>query len=156
MLKADRRPAQVAAFRIGAPLRQGEGVIVFGYPLSGLLASSGNLTAGNLTALAGLRDDARLLQISAPVQPGNSGGPVLDRAGNIVGVVVGKLDALLVASVLKDIPQNVNFAIKGSVATNFLEARGVTYATAAPAGDMSDAAIADRARAFTVRVECLK
>jgi len=156
VLKVDRKPAQVATFRIGAPLRQGEGIIVYGFPLTGLLASSGNLTAGNLTALAGPRDDARLMQISAPVQPGSSGGPVLDRASNIVGVVVGKLDALLVASVLKDIPQNVNFAIKGSVAINLLEARGVAYVTATPASEMTDAAIADRARAFTVRVDCLQ
>ena len=69
-------------------------------PLSGALSSSGNTTIGNVTALAGLRDDSRFIQISASVQPGNSGGPVLDEAGRLVGVIEGKLDALKVARAL--------------------------------------------------------
>lgn len=55
-------------------VRLGSSVFVFGYPLSGLLASSGNFTLGNITALAGINDNSTMLQISAPVQPGNSGG----------------------------------------------------------------------------------
>ena len=71
-------------------------VAVFGYPLSQVLASSGNFTLGNITALAGLRDDARHLQISAPVQAGNSGGPLLDASGNLVGTIISKLNAMKV------------------------------------------------------------
>jgi S1-C subfamily serine protease len=99
-----------------ASARLGEEIVVYGFPLAGLLASSGNVTTGNITALAGLGDDIRFLQISAPVQPGNSGGPVLDRNGNIVGIVVSKLDAIKTAIATQDIPQNVNFAIKLRVA----------------------------------------
>ena len=51
------------------------------------------------------------MQITAPVQPGNSGGPLLDGAGNVLGVVVAKLDALYVAEAIGDIPQKLNFAI---------------------------------------------
>jgi S1-C subfamily serine protease len=72
--------------------------VVYGFPLTGALASGGNVTTGNITALAGLGDDSRFLQISAPVQPGNSGGPLLDRNGSVVGIVVSKLNALGVAS----------------------------------------------------------
>jgi hypothetical protein len=54
---------------------------------------------GNVTAVAGLGDDTRILQISAPVQPGNSGGPLLDYSGNVVGVVESKLNAITVATV---------------------------------------------------------
>ena len=57
------------------PLRTGDGIVVLGYPLAGVLASGANLTVGNVSALAGLADDSRYLQISAPVQPGNSGAP---------------------------------------------------------------------------------
>ncbi|MGI8568125.1 MAG: S1 family peptidase, partial [Methylocella sp.] len=69
-------------------------VAAFGFPLAGLLATSGNFTLGNVTAVAGLGDDTRILQISAPVQPGSSGGPLLDYSGNVVGVVEGKLNAI--------------------------------------------------------------
>ena len=55
------------------------------------------MTVGNVSALAGPGDDRRLIQITAPVQPGNSGGPVLDSAGNAVGVAVAKLDAAAMA-----------------------------------------------------------
>ena len=60
----------------------------------------------------GLLDDISQLQISAPIQPGNSGGPLLDEYGNVAGVVVAKLRALAVAKATGDIPQNVNFAVK--------------------------------------------
>jgi hypothetical protein len=107
-----------------------------------------------VTALAGIQDDSRSLQISAPVQPGSSGGPLLDEAGKVVGVVVAKLDALKVARVTEDMPQNVNFAIKATVAADFLGAHGVRYAEGNPGPPLAPSAIAERARAFTVRVEC--
>ena len=56
----------VVAFRDGGPVRAGETVVALGYPLSGLLATSANLTVGNVSALAGLSDDSRYLQISSP------------------------------------------------------------------------------------------
>jgi S1-C subfamily serine protease len=64
--------------------------------------------------------------MTAPVQPGNSGGPLLDAGGNIVGVVVSKINALAVAKATGDIPQNINFAIKSSVAKNFLDASSIS------------------------------
>ena len=73
VIRSKTLPSSVAAFRDGAPLRAGDTVVALGYPLSGLLASSANLSVGNVSALAGLGDDPRYLQISAPVQPGNSG-----------------------------------------------------------------------------------
>jgi S1-C subfamily serine protease len=71
------------------------------------------------SAVAGLEDDTRILQISAPVQPGNSGGPLLDYSGNVVGVVEGKLNAITVFTVTDDLAQNVNFAIKANVVTSW-------------------------------------
>jgi TPR repeat protein len=156
LLKVEQRQASAATFRGGGPVKQGEGVTVYGFPMAGLLASTGNLTIGNVTALSGPRDDPRLLQISAPVQLGNSGGPVFDTGGNVVGVVVSKLNALAVAGATGDVPQNINFAIKASVATNFLEAQGVAYVLAPSSVELAASAVVDRARAGTVRVDCLK
>ena len=97
-----------------------------------------------------------MLQISAPVQPGNSGGPLMDLTGAVVGVVVGKLNAAKVMEVIGDIPQNINFAIKAHVAMGFLESHGVEYETAPKAQEMNVSDVADSARAFSVRVLCYR
>jgi S1-C subfamily serine protease len=115
VVRTSKPLASVAAFRDGAPVRAGDTVVALGYPLSGLLASTTNVSVGNVSALAGLGDDSRYLQISAPVQPGNSGGPLLDASGHLVGIVTAKLNAARVARVTGDIPQNVNFALKSEV-----------------------------------------
>src|SRR6516225_4036588 len=97
ILQTQPFPASVAVFRLGAPLRAGDAIVVLGFPLSGILASTANLSVGIVSALAGLGDDARYVQISAPVQPGNSGGPLLDTSGHVVGIVTAKLNAMRVA-----------------------------------------------------------
>ena len=81
LLATDLNQAQAANWRL--QVRQGEDIVVYGFPLSGVLSSGGNVATGNVTALAGLGNDSRFLQISAPVQPGNSGGPLLDRNGSV-------------------------------------------------------------------------
>jgi S1-C subfamily serine protease len=143
------------SFRGGEPVKLGESVVVFGFPLTGTLSDQGNLTVGNLAALSGLRDDPGMLQISAPVQPGNSGGPVLDSRGRLMGVVVAKLNAIAVANVTDDIPQNVNFAIKSSVLENFLQASAIEYETDGQATkELPITDLARLAQHVTVRIEC--
>ena len=83
LVKVSAKPRRVGALRFG--VRLGENVEAFGYPLSQVLAATGNFTTGNVTALAGFKDDSRFFQISAPIQPGNSGGPLLDENGNLAG-----------------------------------------------------------------------
>jgi serine protease Do len=148
--------SEYAHFRQGSPVRAGEDIVVFGFPLAGALSLHGNVLPGTVAALAGLGDDVRFLQISAPVQPGNSGGPLLDRSGNVVGVIQSKLDAIKVAGATGDIPQNVNFAIKGDVATNFLDWVGSRYESTSSSQVLSVPAIAERAARFTVLIECVR
>jgi S1-C subfamily serine protease len=146
-------PTSVAALRSG--VRLGEQVAVYGFPLSGLLASGGNFTLGNVTALAGIHDDSRILQISAPVQPGNSGGPLLDEAGAVVGIVVAKLNAIKLFMRTEDLAQNVNFAIKVTTAQAFIETQGLGIHIAPANGTpLRPADLADRAKSFTALVEC--
>jgi S1-C subfamily serine protease len=142
-------------FRENAP-RLGESVVAMGFPFSGLLSSDAVVTTGIVSALAGMRDDRHRLQISAPVQPGNSGGPLLDPAGHLVGVVVAKLDGLRMASLTGAIPENVNFAIKGEEARSFLRAHGVGVVTAPSAKDLTPDVIAEQGLRYTVRLECWK
>jgi uncharacterized protein len=152
LVKIDRAAPAVADLRVN--VRQGEQVAAYGFPLSNILASSGNFTTGGVTALAGFKDDANRLQISAPIQPGNSGGPLLDESGNVVGVVVSRLNSLRVARITGDISQNINFAIKGSEAVRFLEANGVRYTTGKLEARLSPSDLADRGRAVSVLIEC--
>ena len=143
ILKTSIEPIVVPALR--TQVRVGESVSVFGFPYSDTLSTSGNFTTGTVTAIAGIADDTRLVQISAPVQPGNSGGPLIDKYGNVVGVIVSRL-----AATTKDIPQNVNFAIKSSIAINFMESNGVSPNAATKSLERPAEAIADLAKLFTV------
>jgi S1-C subfamily serine protease len=154
VIRTNNAAAAIAAFREGTQIRAGDTVVALGYPLSGLLASSANLSVGNVSALAGLGDDWRYVQISAPVQPGNSGGPLLDASGHLVGIVTAKLNAAQVARFTGDIPQNVNFAIKAEVARTFLEGKGIAYRTARSDQQLAPADVGDIARPFTVHIRC--
>jgi len=155
LLKTGSKAAAIAPFR-AVGVRLGDAVVLFGFPLQGALASSGNLTAGNVSALAGLRDDQRMLQISAPAQPGNSGGPLLDLRGRVAGVLLQSLDPVRIARETGTLPQNVNFAVKTSVVANFLEANEIQVPSGGAQADLSVADVAERARAFTVRIWCLQ
>ena len=154
LLATDLHPAQWAKWR--SAVRQGEDIVVYGFPLAGVLSSSGNVVTGNVTALAGLGDDSRFLQVSAPLQPGNSGGPIFDRNGEAAGVAVSKLDAVRVASATGDIPQNVNFAIKASVAFAFLDVQRIAHLEGGGAKPLSTPDIATQGQALTAQVVCLR
>lgn len=145
----------IARFRAGRPIRPGDGVVVVGYPLPGILASEANVTTGTVSANAGPGDDPRFLQISAPIQSGNSGGPLMDRSGNVVGMIFAKLDALALASVYGDIPQNINFAIKQETALRFLSAHRVPYRNEPSGLRLEPADIGEQAKRFTVFIRCL-
>jgi S1-C subfamily serine protease len=156
-LRASNPSKSFLKLRVGAPIKPAEPVLVFGYPLADALSSAGNTTLGNVTALTGLRDDSRFLQISAAVQPGNSGGPAVDEAGRLMGVVVAKLDAVAIARITGDIPQNVNFAIKVTTLVNFLEANNIAYEPAEVAArELPATERAQRAEASSIQVECWK
>jgi S1-C subfamily serine protease len=148
------KPISTPSFRSGDP-ELGEQAIVFGFPLPDILSASGNLTTGSVSATSGIRDDTRHVQISAPIQPGNSGGPLLDQYGNIIGVVDAKLDAAKVAETTGDIAQNVNFAIKGREVVDFLRRNNVVPKMAGwnilPRTTKS---VADSASSFTVQIIC--
>jgi S1-C subfamily serine protease len=120
LLKAGVTATEPAVVR-GTTIHQGDGIIAIGYPLHGLLSSEFSVTTGIVSSLGGIGNDSRYLQISAPVQPGNSGGPLLDNTGKVVGVVAAKINALRVAKITETIPENVNFAIKAGALRDFLD-----------------------------------
>jgi S1-C subfamily serine protease len=153
-LAYDAPLGEPAHFRSQAqPARLGESVAVIGFPLTGMLSTEPKVTFGQINSVAGARDDSTLLQISAPVQPGNSGGPVLDGEGEVIGVVVSQA-SLAVVAVAGNVPQNVNFAIRGEVAQIFLAARGIKAAIGHRQHPLSTEAIAAVGIKSTVLIQC--
>jgi S1-C subfamily serine protease len=143
----------VASIR-SRPVRSGDSVVAIGYPFHGLLTSDFTVTTGIVSSLSGIINDTRYLQISAAVQPGNSGGPLLDTAGQVAGVVAAKLDALKFARATGEIPENINFAIKTGTLRDFLDNSAVEYQTADAKTEMKTADIAQNARTFTLLISC--
>ena len=154
LLKVPVEVGEGATFSASPRASLGEVAMVAGFPLHGLLSNEFNVTMGNVSALAGPGDDAKLLQITAPVQPGNSGGPLLDATGNVIGVVVSRLNAVRAANLTGDIPQNVNFAIKGALVRGFLDIHGVSYRQRPSNAKLAPEKLAELARTFTVAVHC--
>ncbi len=156
LLSGPRDVGPILAFREGPP-RRGDEVVTYGFPLTGILGSGPTLTTGEVSALTGLRDDPNTMIISAPVQSGNSGGPLLDRSGNVLGVIVAKLNALRVAERTGgDLPQNVNIAIHGRVAQEFMRRNGVTPRSVPSSGYRPAAEVGEVAHPSTILIECMR
>jgi len=156
LLKAPKPGASFVRFRDGRGVRTGEAILIAGFPLRDEISSEINVTTGNVSSLAGPNNDRTLIQITAPVQHGNSGGPVLDLSGNVVGVVQSKFDpsADTGNDNTIDVPQNVNFAVSANTLRAFLDAQEIEYESAQSATTLSSAEIAARAHGFTVSLEC--
>ncbi len=101
---------------------KGEDVTALGYPVAGALGTELKATFGRVNALSGLRDDARMLQIDTPLQPGNSGGPLLNNRGEVVGVVTATFSTTRAVRITgRAPPQNVNYAMKSAYLVPLLE-----------------------------------
>jgi hypothetical protein len=146
--------SSVSYFRSGRAIGLGESVVVTGYPLRGILGDGLNVSEGIVSALSGMDNDSRHLQISAAVNAGNSGGPLHDEKGLIVGIIVSKINAVKSAKVLGDVVQGANFAIKQSTALSFLGANSVNYAFNEKSKKINISKIAEAAKKYTVLIEC--
>jgi S1-C subfamily serine protease len=155
LLAVEKHYSSTASVRADASPKLGESIVVVGYPLVSLLGSSPTVGFGHVSSTTGIRNSKTQMQISVPVQRGNSGGPVFDQAGNVIGVVTSKLDAFKIQERTGDLPQNVNFAVRGDVVRAFLEYHRVSF-SAPRAGKLENTDIASHGAAITVRVRCLR
>jgi S1-C subfamily serine protease len=101
--------------------KMGQEAFTIGYPNPVLQGVNAKLTKGSVSSLTGFQDDLRLYQISIPVQPGNSGAPLLDMNGDVIGIIVAMLDAKTAFRMSGSIPQNVNYAVKSTYARALLD-----------------------------------
>jgi S1-C subfamily serine protease len=135
------------------PAKLGETIGVIGYPLTDFLSAEPKATFGQVNSVAGAGNDYTLLQISAPIQPGNSGSPVLDASGNVIGIVVSQATPTQ-GSKSAIIPQNVNFAIRGELAQIFMQAHGVRFKVGDHKKKLRTDEIADEGQKSTVLIVC--
>ena len=118
-----RAEGKFAALTISASraVKLGDTVTTIGFPNIALQGFAPKLAKGEIASLSGAQDDPRYFQISVPVQPGNSGGALVDERGNVVGVVSAKLNSATALAATGALPENVNYAIKSSFLLSFLE-----------------------------------
>src|SRR5262249_34809357 len=138
------------SFRLN--LKQGEQIASYGFPYRADFAS---FTMGNVTSVVGLDNNTSAFQMSAPVQPGNSGGPLLDMNGRVIGMAQGILGTLRAAEALGGaIPQNVNVGITATTIIGFLQAHSVDYRIDTERTKFEPEQIAEEAKKFSVKVTC--
>jgi S1-C subfamily serine protease len=153
----------VALLRTGSPVphwltfgdpervRPGDRVFTVGYPVADFLGEEPKYTDGAVSSLTGAEGDARRMQVSVPIQPGNSGGPLLNEEGRVVGIVVATASSQEFEWATGVAPQNVNWAVKAGPASRMVEEELGELPAAPPATDRG-AAVA-RARASVCFVE---
>jgi TPR repeat protein len=101
----------------------GQHVFTIGYPAPTMLGAEPKYTEGTVSSLQGLKGDASFLQVSVPIQPGNSGGALLDERGRVIGVVVSAAAPAAFLQNTGTLPQNVNWAVKVALASPLLSAQ---------------------------------
>jgi uncharacterized protein len=125
------RPLSVAD---SAAVKLGDAVSTLGFPNPQLQGSAPKFTRGEINSLTGIKDDPNYFQVSAPIQPGNSGGPLLDRSGNVIGIIQLTLNDLTQLLRTGNVPQNVNYALKSDHLLSFLRSVPGVNATVPPPG----------------------
>ena len=126
LLKISVPPRHAFALSAESPFPL-QNIVVAGYPFGERVSSTLKFTQGIVSSMAGMGDDYSQIQIDAAIQPGNSGGPILDKYGNVVAVAVAKLS---LKKILKDygvVPENTNFGVKASAVRNLMEGNGVPF-----------------------------
>lgn len=148
-LKLEQSPQLPASeIRIGdsSKMRMGDEVFTIGYPAHQILGMNPKYTKGEVNAVSGISDDPRVFQVSVQIQPGNSGGPLFNSKGEVIGITQASLDPKVAMGTFGTLPQNVNYAIKSSYIANLLPmlpetmiaSRGIVVVPADPENNLAN------------------
>jgi S1-C subfamily serine protease len=155
LLESKSTCGAAAVFRDGDTIQLGDEVLAVGFPLHGQLSDAPSVSSGIVSNALGPGNDARLFQFTAPIQPGNSGGPLVDTSGLVAGVVVATLTSAKFPNEAQALPQNVNFAIRANVARSFMESKGVEYRKQPPAARKTTSELVQSTSSIVRSVQCL-
>ena len=156
VIRLSEKSPHFAVLRKSPALRAGDSAITYGFPLSGILANEGNLTIGYVAALRGPADNPNYVQVTTPIQPGNSGGPLLDASGNVIGVVAKRLNPVKSLQITGNVPELVNFAIGLDALRQFLNKSKIRVSERDSVEELRPADIGEKARLFTYSIRCLR
>ena len=126
IIKADFKPNHFFTLKERDPSILDE-IVVAGYPFGMQISSNVKVTKGIVSSLAGIDNNYSQIQIDAAIQPGNSGGPIIDLDGNLVGVAVSKLDLMTIVENYGVVPEDTNFGIKSNVVKNLLLGNSINF-----------------------------
>ena len=133
----------------------GEEIVAMGYPLGAYTGAGVKITKGIVSSLSGPGNNYSEFQIDAAIGPGSSGGPVINKSAQVVGVAYGGINKMKAIKEQEHIPENINFAISSQTLTNFLKANKVNYTKAYRDKKLDTEAIAQIGDAATVQLYCL-
>lgn len=152
VLSTGRTFSSYASLRFN-DIRTGERISSAGFPLQQYLSNQLIFNTGVISALAGANNDYRFIQESAPIQPGNSGGPLFDKHGNVIGITTQHLNDS-VASETHSNPQNVNFAIKSDILRTILASNDIDFNQGKNSSIIDDTDLVDKAKNYVVKIIC--
>jgi S1-C subfamily serine protease len=153
LIQANIATPATAVFQPRETIKPGGSVAVIGYPDQGLPPRKPLMTLGETVSLDRDRHSERIA-IRAEVRPGNSGGPMLDQAGHVIGIVNAKVDTVKLYSLTKQLIRDVGFGISTAAILRFLDETGTPYRLNAVGTLLNAEQLFDRSRPFVVRVGC--
>ena len=136
-------------------IRDGEGVFTIGYPLSSDLGQRSRISEGIINSSVGMHDDPRMIQISVPIQPGNSGGPLFNKHGEVIGIVTSTINNAYLIINKNAFSQNVNFAVKINYLNNLISLLpdNISLPKSASSGDLDASKIMEQSKSSVVLIE---
>ncbi|MEW8403997.1 MAG: tetratricopeptide repeat-containing serine protease family protein [Candidatus Thiodiazotropha taylori] len=132
----------------------GSQIVVAGFPVPEVLSDDLRISVGEINSLEGIKGDDTKYQISASIQKGNSGGPLLNKYGNVIGVIHSTIDTGKFMKYIGDVPQNLNFAVDIKYLVELLESSKITFNTGEQSIEESIDSVASNAKRYTTIIEC--